>query len=142
MLLQEINDSFFDQPINLAPKPSSDSPLHKKKCPESFHQFDDDLEYESTSLSESEFTAKNEFDEYIRMPLASDEKNSFVFWRKYSDRFPRLSKLACRILALPASSASAERIFSRLKRIATDDKFNLSDDTVEKLIIGNSLSQF
>lgn len=53
-----------------------------------------------------------------------------IFWHTYEDRYPKLSKLALRYLAVPASSASCERAFRRMKTIITEYRENLDPETV------------
>jgi hypothetical protein len=61
------------------------------------------------------------------------------FWEGQSHRFPRLAKLARRILAIPASSACCERVFSALKRMVTDERISLGEETVHLLMLVKAL---
>lgn len=56
------------------------------------------------------------------------------WWEQNSVRFPLLSELAKRILALPASSASSERCFSTAGRIIEKRRTNLNGNTVDSLM--------
>ncbi|KAH7694664.1 HAT dimerization [Aphelenchoides avenae] len=60
------------------------------------------------------------------------------FWHTYEERYPKLSKLALRMFAVPASSASCERAFRRLKAIITENRQSLSPETVTKLMLSRS----
>lgn len=66
---------------------------------------------------------------------ASAVFHPLTFWHTYEDRYPKLSKLALRYLAVPASSASCERAFRRMKTLITDSRENLSPETVTKLML-------
>lgn len=83
---------------------------------------------------------KNEFDRYIES--IAEDIGILEFWEKHENNYPKLSKLAKKILCVPASSASAERTFSRLRRIVTDQRFSLSSEKVEMLLIGSALKWF
>ena len=115
-----------------APSDSSEAAPAKKRPR---HEFDDDP---NEQLQQK--TADSEFVDYLS--FLSEEDDVIEFWKKYEMRWPRIAKVAKRVLSLPASSASAERVFSSLKLIATDDRFHLLDDTVMKQMIGSSLSNY
>ncbi len=63
------------------------------------------------------------------------------FWKENSTEFPILSKLAREILALPASSAENERMFSLLRGLITNERESLTANTIEKLAIARSLME-
>lgn len=56
------------------------------------------------------------------------------FWRKQATTLPLLSWLARRILSIPVSSASSERVFSEGGRVITATRTLLNTDTAEDLI--------
>lgn len=60
-----------------------------------------------------EETAKIEVNLYMAEPSSS--KNPLVWWKEKSALFPHIGKIARKVLAIPASSVSAEEVF-RLKR--------------------------
>ena len=68
------------------------------------------------------------------MPNEEKDRDPLEFWRLNAGRFPVLAVLARRYLAIPASSASSERLFSRLKLIATAARQNLSSHTLCQLL--------
>lgn len=75
-----------------------------------------------------------------------DEKEPEKFWYNVSKekigdeiRYPTLSKLMLGLLALPHSSACAERIFSLLNNIKTKNRSSLNTDTVNALLYSKSL---
>ena len=75
-----------------------------------------------------------ELDRYLNMPNEDKDSDPLEFWRLNDRHFPVLSVLARRYLAIPASSASSERLFSRLKLIATSARQNLSSHTLCQLL--------
>ncbi len=61
--------------------------------------------------------------------------NPLEFWcdRSVQRKFPALSKVALRLYACPASSASAERLFSLSGNILTKKRMSMKCETVRKL---------
>ena len=57
-------------------------------------------------------------------------------------RYPNLSKLALACVVLPNSNADSERIFSMLKKIQTEHRSELANDTIvpNKIKIWNVMS--
>ena len=73
-----------------------------------------------------------EVDTYLAMPQVSrvttDGDDILAWWKKHSGMFPNLSKMARQFLALPASSAGVERLFSAAGRM--HDSFRKSTKEV------------
>jgi hypothetical protein len=65
------------------------------------------------------------------LPLTDDV---LVWWAANAAEYPLLSRLARRYLALPATSASSERVFSHAKLIITALRNALSPDHAAKLL--------
>ena len=57
-----------------------------------------------------------------------------TWWKEHAARFPYLSQLARRYLAMPATSASVERLFSVAGQIVTAKRASLHPDTVTLLV--------
>ena len=53
------------------------------------------------------------------------------FWKSHELEFPRLAILARNYLAVPASSATVERVFSRAGKVVTPTRTLLSPDIIE-----------
>ena len=51
--------------------------------------------------------------------------NTLEFWGKHEAMLHRLSKIAFKVLAIPASIASSERAFSAMNRIISDERSSL-----------------
>jgi len=65
------------------------------------------------------------------------------WWKLHEPTFPGLSKMARDMLGVPATTASAERIFSQAKLIMTDQRSRLDSDTAGKLVsIGSWMRTF
>ena len=61
---------------------------------------------------------KDEFDAWLLIPEvqqvnATPPIDPLAWWKLHDSLFPRVSKLARKYLAIPASSAPSERVFSR-----------------------------
>ena len=59
------------------------------------------------------------------------------WWKQKEGSFPNLAALARKYLAIPASSVSAERIFSLAGNLISKKICRLSPDTVDMLIFLN-----
>ena len=60
--------------------------------------------------------------------------NILMWWKKYAVRFPYLSRLARRYLAMPATSASVERLFSVAGQVVSAKRARLDPSTVTLLV--------
>lgn len=60
-----------------------------------------------------------------------------LWWKAQADRYPNLSALVRRILAIPATSAHSERLFSQAALLISKKRARLTDDNVSKLIFLN-----
>lgn len=75
-----------------------------------------------TEISEGNII-DNEITKYknTSVPL-HDDFNVLNWWYNRQIEFPLLFKLSCHILAVPASSAPSERIFSKARNLITDKR--------------------
>lgn len=62
-----------------------------------------------------------------------NEDDPLYFWTKYQQQFPILALVARRVLAVPATSASTERLFSASGRVCTFDRARLKPANVDIL---------
>ena len=80
---------------------------------------------------------------YLRMPqipfqdLAGNDNDILKWWRDNSSQFSNREKMARQFLAAPASSASAERLFSSAGKMHDDLKKSTSEETMESSLIVN-----
>lgn len=63
-----------------------------------------------------------------------DIKNPFVFWSLAAIKFPSLSKLATKLLQIPAASAQIERLFSSWAHVHCPVRNRLTFNRSKKLI--------
>ena len=59
------------------------------------------------------------------------------WWKKHTDMFPTLSKIANRVLAVPASSVPSERVFSVGGTLVSKKRSRLTPGHVEMLLCLN-----
>ena len=60
--------------------------------------------------------------------------NPLIWWRKNENRFPRIASLAAQYLAIQATSASSERLFSVAGLTISKDRARLTSDNAAMLI--------
>lgn len=113
---------------------------------------DDEEEIDQDGSSKSSSHAL-EIDLYVKQPFIKSseggggreeegEYNPLVFWRKMHSSYPILSKVAARILAVPASSAAVERQFSLTGNIITQKRARLCPDMVNDMVFQHSFKKY
>jgi hypothetical protein len=65
---------------------------------------------------------------------SSSDVDVLGWWRAQSPNLPLLAEIARKILAIPASSSSSERVFSSGGNVVTTQRMNLDPSTVERLV--------
>jgi hypothetical protein len=79
-------------------------------------------------------TAK-EVEQYVAAcAMVPNTYNPLKWWRNNEELLPALASLARRVLAVPATSAAAERVFSTAGNTVTTKRVRLAADTVESLV--------
>lgn len=84
--------------------------------------------------SPSKGVERNELEKYLHLEEEERGMDPLDWWRDNARRYPTLAVLARRYLAIPASSASSERLFSRLKLTASAARQGMSADTLCQLL--------
>ena len=70
---------------------------------------------------------------YLQTPSGQDQ-DILHWWKSHTSEFPNLSKMARKVLATPASSAWAERLFSTAGKMHDDLKKNTTKKTLEEML--------
>jgi len=71
----------------------------------------------------------------IGIPSSDDPAKLLPWWKAKAVILRRLSKVARRVLAIPATSASSERTWSRAGLILTEKRTKLSPQKVSDLLV-------
>lgn len=65
---------------------------------------------------------------------SGDLQNPLIWWKQNESKFPRISKVAKRLLCIPATSAPAERLFSNAGLTISDRRTRLEPENAEMLV--------
>jgi hypothetical protein len=77
---------------------------------------------------------RDEIEKYMMIEEVDVNICPFKWWASQASNFPILSELAKKYLAIPATSASSERLFSDAGNVMTVRRTNLLPSTFEHLI--------
>ena len=75
-----------------------------------------------------------EINNYLSHPCMPDDTNILLFWKDNEKKYPTLARLASIYLAILASSALVERIFSISGKIFRPERCSLSDSLFQNLM--------
>ncbi|RXN15706.1 zinc finger BED domain-containing 1-like protein [Labeo rohita] len=78
--------------------------------------------------------AFQEISAYTTLPTISVDKNPLQWWKENEQEFPRLAKVAQKILCIPATSVASERLFSSSGNIQTVFRSSLKPDKLNMLV--------
>jgi len=67
---------------------------------------------------------------YMRVQPVFNDTDPLMWWKQHQQEFPRLARMAGQYLAVPASSASPERLFSSVGLVKNDLRGRLLDTTL------------
>ena len=77
---------------------------------------------------------KSEIEKYLELPDEPMSTDILVWWAKKESEFPLLRKMARQYLGIPATSASAERLFSIAGRCFGDLRQKMCEEMLEELM--------
>lgn len=83
---------------------------------------------------EYEAALKAEILKYKGLAPLGEDGNPLAWWAQHRATMPLLQELAARILCVPASSASSERLFSKAGLTLTAKRTRLKPDRVAQLV--------
>lgn len=107
-------------------EPTSNRSKQSTKRPNVFDSFQDEIDDENTSISD-------EISRYVSSkhgPVI----NLLDWWEHHKNIYPRLYRFFLSIAAIPATSASAERIFSEAGNVITEKRSQLLPQNVQYLV--------
>ena len=94
---------------------------------------DDDLSLRQLSTKE---TVEDEFRRYLQAESTNWRSNDVMeWWSNNEGNFPTVSKMAFKYLAIPASSAPSERVFSQLKLILERKRWRMDSARLERVLL-------
>ena len=77
---------------------------------------------------------------YLQEPLTNWRvNNAMEWWSDHEVKFPHVALMAQKYLAIPASSAPSERVFSQLKLIVERKRWRMDGGWVERSVMRLSL---
>ena len=93
---------------------------------------DDLLGVSSTSMDvdPSSVNGETELNAYMRVQQVANDTDPLMWWKQHQEEFPRLARMARQYLAVPASSASPERLFSSVGLVKSDLRGSLLETTL------------
>ena len=92
------------------------------------------MESDDEEAAACTYTDETELNDYLSKPSVPVDSNPLTFWKNHENIYHKLSQLAHKYLAIPASSAPVERLFSVAGKIYRPDRCNLSDKNFETLM--------
>lgn len=89
----------------------------------------------------------DELGEYIAEGIVSpivtkDKPHELLFWESQAIRWPNLSRMAARYLAIPATSTPSERSFSSARLLLPYTRNRLAPDMIKQLMLLGSWQSF
>lgn len=81
-----------------------------------------------------EVAVENEARRFLNLPDAPMTTDVLEWWAAHEDNFPNLAVMAQQYLGVPATSASAERLFSVAGRVYDDLRQAMNDDVLESIM--------
>mgnify|MGYP003891108927 CR=1 FL=1 len=93
---------------------------------------DDLLGVSTTSMDvdPSSVNGETELNAYMRVQQVVKDTDPLMWWKQHVQEFPRLTRMVRQHLAVPATSASPERLFSSVGLVKSDLRGRLLDSTL------------
>lgn len=92
--------------------------------------------------AEQDRSAEDEVKAYFSEKPPSKDSNPLAWWKANCGRFPRMAKVARHMLAIPATSASSERLFSTAGLTVTKLRSSLKPENVRAILYLNKNMDF
>ena len=89
------------------------------------------------SEEDNVLSPRDELDKYLAEPLAPHDINPLHWWKEKAPIYYRLSRVACSLLCIPATSVPSERIFSKAGLTITKLRNSLKRTNVDALVFLN-----
>ncbi len=79
---------------------------------------------------------ETELNAYMRVQQVVNDTDPLMWWKQHQEEFPRLDRMTRQYLAVPASSASPERLFSSVGLVKSDLRGRLLDTALIDIDVG------
>jgi hypothetical protein len=76
-------------------------------------------------------SGQTELNAYMQVQQLSNDTDPLMWWKQHQQEFPRLVRMARQYLAVPASSASPERLFSSVGLVKSDLRGRLETTMID-----------
>ena len=88
------------------------------------------VSFTSMDVDPSSVNGETELNAYMRVQQVAKDTDPLMWWTQHQQEFPRLAHMTSQYLAVPASSASPERLFSSVGLVKSDLRGRLLDTTL------------
>ena len=124
-------DKPSDDVVPMPPRSPSKQPQQKDDCTVDSFESHDSKMVDGIHVAEE---VEREFLAYMKDKSYKEGTDILEWWGKKREKFKILSRLARVYLAIPATSASSERVFSKAGRVIAKDRTRLGTEKASDLI--------
>ena len=90
-----------------------------------------------TSSEQQVLSSHDELQQFVKEPTLHLDSSALEWWKKNHERYPKVAKIAKRLLCVPATSVPAERVFSTSGIIVNKLRSSLTPENVNMLVFLN-----
>ncbi|CAF4080075.1 unnamed protein product, partial [Rotaria sp. Silwood1] len=127
-------DKFVD-PVVMQPMQLSKTSNEEKKTMHLTNSLDEIFDVPNDENDIQQIIEKTELDRYLEDETKIDNKmNILTYWDLNKSLYPNLARVAKRILAIPATNTTIERLFSDSGNTVTDRRTRLDSDNINYLL--------
>ena len=139
LLKVEFNKLVNSADVHQAQKPTLNDKKERKKTKKNMHSSDTLDEIFDVSIDENDLQTqlldKSELDLYLEDETRiHNNMNPLSYWNSNKSLYPNLAQIAKRILSIPATNTSVERLFSHSGNTVTNRRTRLDADKVNNLL--------
>ena len=107
--------SFYVQPTQGEVKDSDGQVKHRSDLDELLGMSTASMDFDVASVE-----GEAQLQAYMQVQQVPNDTDPLMWWKQHQQEFPDLARMARQYLAVPATSASPERFFSRVGLVQTD----------------------
>ena len=121
--------SFYVQPTQGEEKDTDEQVKSRSDLDELLGMSTTSMDFDVASVE-----GEGQLQAYIQVQQVPNDTDPLMWWKQHQQEFPDLARMARQYLAVPATSASPERFFSRVGLVQTDLRGSLLDTTMIDLM--------